>query len=146
MRTSAQKIVKKHLSNEIGNILKEMFPLNRSLTGNGNLATLKKLKKITPIKIKKIPSGTKVYDWKVPYEWFIKDAWIKDSKNNKIVDFKKNNLNLVGYSTRFNGYILPKKLIKKLHFSEKLPNAIPYKTSYFKRDWGFCVEKKFSIL
>jgi len=142
MRTSAQKIVKKHLSNEIGNILKEMFPLNRSLTGNGNLATLKKLKKITPIKIKKIPSGTKVYDWKVPYEWFIKDAWIKDSKNNKIVDFKKNNLNLVGYSTRFNGYISPKKLIKKLHFSEKLPNAIPYKTSYFKRDWGFCVEKK----
>ncbi len=119
---------------------KELFPICRSLTGSGNVKTLKILKREIPnLKIKKIKSGTKVFDWTVPPQWDISDAYIKDQDNKRIIDFKKNNLHLVGYSKPFKKIITKKILLKNLYSIEKLPDAIPYVTSYYKKTWGFCL-------
>ena len=119
---------------------KKLFPLNRSLTGNGNVKTLKLIKSELPgLKIKKFDSGKKVFDWIVPQEWNVKSAYIKDKYNNKIIDFKKNNLHLVSYSQPKKIKIKLEKLIKNLHFFKKQPSAIPYVTSYYKKYWGFCL-------
>ena len=143
INTSGKKVVKFLISNEIDKCLKKLFPLNRSLTGDDNLKTLKEINKITPIKIKTIPTGKKVYDWKIPKVWKVKEAWIKELKNNKkIVNFKDNNLSLVNYSTSYYGKLNGLQLKKKLYYHKILSNALPYKTTYFKKDWGFCVNKK----
>ena len=132
---------------------KKLFPLCRSLTGRDTLKTLKILRSELPkLKIKKIKSGTKVFDWKVPEEWNIKDAYIKDKNNKKIIDFKKNNLHIFSYSKNINLILTKNQLLKKVYSLPHLPNAIPYVTSYYKRNWGFCetyrrkmkIKKKYS--
>ena len=121
-------------------------PIYRSLTGNGNYKTLKILKTINKdLKILSFKSGKKVFDWKIPLEWNIKDAWIKDINNKKIIDFKKNPLSVVGYSNKINKYLSLKELKKKIHTLKKQPELIPYVTSYYRKDWGFSMshnEKK----
>lgn len=117
----------------------QLWPLNRSLTGNDTRKSHKIISKIIPIKTYEIKSGTKVHDWVVPDEWNVKDAYILDKNKKKIVDFKKNNLHLVGYSMPFEGKISKKELSNKLTYLKHQPNAIPYKTSYYKKDWGFCL-------
>lgn len=118
----------------------KLYPLTRSLTGQGVRSTLKIIQKEFPeLKIKKIKSGTKVFDWNIPPEWNVSDAYILDKYNNKIIDFKINNLHLVGYSVPVKKYISKKELFKNLYFSKNQPKAIPYITSYYKRRWGFCV-------
>ncbi len=122
----------------VGKIL--LFPLCRSLTGEGTLKTLKIIKKYFKfLKIKKDKSGKKVFDWKIPPEWTARDAYILDKYNNKIVDFKKNNLHLVGYSKPVSKFISKKYLLQKTHSLKKMPKAIPYVTSYYRRNWGFCI-------
>ena len=126
---------------------KKLWPLNRSLTGKGVDDTFKLIKKKIPIRILNFKSGTKVFDWRIPKVWNLKDAWIKDQKNQKIIDFKHNNLHVVGYSKKVSKDITLDDLKKKLHFLRKQPNAIPYVTSYYKKDWGFCIQyKKFKVL
>ena len=122
--------------------IKDLFPICRSLTGDGTRKTLSYFEKINPeLKRIKFKSGLKVFDWVVPLEWNIKEAFI--SKNGKkIVDFKKNNLHIVGYSRPVNKIIDKKELLKKLYTEKKRPNAIPYVTSYYKKDWGFCLSEK----
>ena len=142
LSTRGDIVVKKFLIRSINEDLINLFPLNRSLTGVGNLNTLKYIQKKIPIKILNIKSGTTVYDWKVPNEWVVKNAYIKDSKGNYIIDYKNNNLSIVNYSTSFKGYLTAKQLSKKLYTKKNLKNAIPYKTSYYKKDWGFCIEQK----
>ncbi len=126
---------------------KQLFPLNRSLTGKGSLQTLKILRgKIPKLKIKNFRSGKKVYDWKIPDEWNVLDAYVKDKYGKKIINFKDNNLHLVGYSEPYKKKINKVELFKHLHDLETLPNAIPYVTSYYNKYWGFCVshnKKKF---
>ena len=128
------------------NFAHKIFRFPRSLTGPGVRKTLKPIKrKIPELKIKSIKSKTKVFDWKIPLEWRVKNAYILDPSNNKICDFKKNNLHLVGYSAPIKKKVNKKNLLKKLYSLPKQPNAIPYITSYYKRDWGFCIsdnEKK----
>ena len=116
-----------------------LWPLNRSLTGNDTRKTHKILSQIVKLKTTEVKSGTRVNDWTIPLEWNVKDAYITNLKNEKIIDFKKNNLHLIGYSVPFKGYISKKKLIKKLIFLKNIPNAIPYSTSYYKKNWGFCL-------
>ncbi len=119
---------------------KKLFPICRSLTGNGVRQTLKIIKKEFPkLKIRKIKSGTKVFDWRIPPEWNIKDAYVKDKFNQKIIDFKNNNLHLMGYSVPINKSFKKKIFDKKLFFLKKQPSAIPYITSYYKKNWGFCI-------
>ena len=117
-----------------------LFPINRSLTGLGVRKTLKIIQKeFSELKIKKIKSGTKVFDWIIPPEWNVSDAYILDKNNNRIVDFKENNLYLVGYSVPVKKYISKKKLFNNLYFLKQQPKAIPFITSYYKKRWGFCV-------
>jgi len=119
---------------------KKLFPIFRSITGKGVEKTLRILKsEIKNLKIKKISSGSKVYDWKVPPEWNIKEAYVQDKYGNKIIDIKNNNLHLVSYSQPTKRLISRDEFFEKLHFSKKQKNAIPYVTSYYKKYWGFCV-------
>ncbi len=118
----------------------KLFPITRSLTGNGVKKTLNIIQKELPkLKIKRFKSGTKVFDWNIPEEWNVKDAYVIDKYNNKIIDFKKNNLHLVGYSTPIKKNITKRELFKNLYFLKDQPKAIPYITSYYKRRWGFCI-------
>ena len=122
---------------------KKLFPLNRSITGKGLYQSLKILKKRNKIiKIKKFNSGRNVFDWIVPPEWSVRNAYVEDSYGKKIIDFKKNNLHLVSYSTNVNKKISFQKLKKKIHIHPPIVKAIPYKTSYYKKDWGFCLSKQ----
>ena len=117
-----------------------LFPICRSITGKGTLKTLKLIKKeFKDLKIKKIKSGEKVFDWVIPPEWNIKEAYILDKNGVKIVDFKNNNLHIIGYSIKVNRIIKKKDLIKNLFYLKKQPDAIPYITSYYKKRWGFCL-------
>jgi aminopeptidase-like protein len=128
------------LADEIGQYLKRLFPVTRSITGSGNRETLRILHEIVPLEIKEYSSGTVVYDWIIPDEWHVRDAWIKDSTGNKLVDFKINNVHLVSYSEPVNKSISFDALTKgHLHYHKEIPEAIPYRTSYYRRDWGFCV-------
>ena len=123
------------------NWAKDLFPITRSITGPGVRETLIYLKKIVPeLIIKKIKSGEKYFDWKVPDEWFPKEAWIKNQKGKKIIDFKKNNLHLVGYSKSIKKTMKLNELKKNLYSLPSQPNAIPYVTSYYKKQWGFCLK------
>ena len=118
----------------------KLFPITRSLTGDGVKKTLNIIQKELPkLKIKKFKSGTKVFDWNIPEEWNVSDAYVSDKYNNRIIDFKKNNLHLVGYSIPIKKNITKKELFKNLYFLKNQPNAIPYITSYYKRRWGFCI-------
>ena len=127
--------------NKYYNIAKtKLFPITRSLTGDGVKKTLNIIQKELPkFKIKKFKSGTKVFDWNIPEEWNVTDAYVIDKYNNRIIDFKKNNLHLVGYSIPIKKNITKKELFKNLYFLKNQPKAIPYITSYYKRRWGFCI-------
>jgi len=127
--------------NKYYNIAKtKLFPITRSLTGNGVKKTLKIIQKELPkLKIKKIKSGTKVFDWNIPEEWNVTDAYVIDKYNNRIIDFKTNNLHLIGYSIPIKKNITKKKLFEKLYYLKNQPKAIPYITSYYKKRWGFCL-------
>jgi len=124
-------------------IIKKLLPINRSLTGKGNLETLKILKsKNNKLRIKSFKSGQKFFDWKVPNEWNIKDAYIITPDKKKICDFKNNNLHIVSYSHKVNKILKLDQLKKFLFTNPNLPNAIPYITSYYKKTWGFCIKHK----
>jgi len=120
----------------------ELFPINRSITGDGLRSTIKFIqKKINQnFKKKKIKTNTKVYDWKIPKEWSVKKAFIIDTKGNKICDFKDNNLHLLGYSTKINKVMTFERLKKNIFYIKKQPNSIPYLTSYYKNNWGFSLK------
>ena len=129
------------IGNKIHKFARELWPINRSITGEGVRETLKKISSHLPIKIKSIPSGKKVFDWTVPKEWSVKEAYIVTPDGKKICDFSKNNLHLVGYSIPFKGILSFDELKKKLYTLSDQPSAIPYVTSYYKKRWGFCIEK-----
>ena len=117
-----------------------LFPICRSLTGRGIKKTLKIIKnEFSDLKIYSIPSGTKVFDWNVPSEWNVTDAYVLDKDNKKIINFKLNSLHLIGYSIPVNKILNKIQLFKNLYSLPKQPEAIPYITSYYKKYWGFCI-------
>ncbi len=120
-------------------LMQELFPICRSITGNGVRKTLKILKEEIDLKIINVPSGTKVFDWKIPNEWNIKDAYVKNSKGERIIDFHKSNLHILNYSIPIKKTISSNELKKHLYSLREKPNSIPYVTSYYKKNWGFCV-------
>lgn len=128
---------------EIGNnmyeLMVELFPICRSITGNGVRKSLQILKNHIPLDILEVPSGTKVFDWTIPREWNINDAYIKNSKGEKIIDFKKSNLHVLNYSIPIHKKISLKELKLNLHSLPERPDVIPYRTSYYKENWGFCI-------
>jgi len=123
-------------------LIKKLYPIPRSITGNGVRQTLKIISKKIPLKIHEVPTGTKVFDWEVPKEWNIKDAYIKDSRGKKIVDFKKSNLHVLNYSFSVEKKMRFSELKKHLHTLPDHPDWIPYLSSYYKENWGFCLTHK----
>ena len=124
--------------------VKALFPKHRSITGDGIKESLSYFENINPeFKRVKFKSGTKVFDWKIPLEWNIKDSYIQHLKTGKkFSEFKKNNLHLVSYSQPINKILSKTDLLKKIHTLKKQTSAIPYVTSYYKKDWGFCMSEK----
>ena len=118
----------------------ELFPICRSITGNGVRQTLQILRDIVPkMTLHEVPSGTQVFDWTVPKEWNIRDAWIKNSKDEKILDFQKTNLHVMGYSLPVDKKVTMAELLPLIHTQLDQPDVIPYVTSYYKERYGFCM-------
>lgn len=127
----------------IYDLVKEIFPICRSITGNGVRETLEILKKYAPdICMHEVPSGTQVFDWTVPSEWNIEDAYVENEAGEKVIDFQKTNLSVVGYSYPMDKVMDLEELKKIIHTQPEQPEVIPYVTSYYKEYSGFCMSQK----
>ncbi len=128
-----------NLRAEIERYFDRLWPICRSLAGPGFRESLDILSELIPTERFKFKSGETVFDWTVPNEWVIRDAYLIDPKGKKRADFKVNNLHIVSHSIPFSGTIALKELKLHLHSLPEEPGAIPYVTSYYKEDWGFCL-------
>lgn len=117
----------------------ELYPLCRSITGDGIRQTLAKIGDRIPLKISEVATGTKVFDWSIPKEWNIRDAYIKNLQGERVVDFQKHNLHVVNYSVPIEARLSLAELRPHLHTIADHPDWIPYRTSYYQEDWGFCL-------
>ncbi|MGH7824069.1 MAG: DUF4910 domain-containing protein [Candidatus Binatia bacterium] len=126
---------------EIAHLMEGLYPICRSLTGNGQRQTLHLLRKHIDLAIHEVPSGTEVFDWTVPKEWNIRDAYIKDATGARIVDFMKSNLHVVGYSVPIHARLSLEELKGHLFTSPEHSDWIPYRTSYYQENWGFCLSQ-----
>jgi aminopeptidase-like protein len=124
---------------EIFRLIGELFPICRSISGDGFRETLEILQHHIPLETHEVPSGTRVFDWSVPNEWNIRDAYVRGPKGEKIIDFRRSNLHVVSYSVPVNRTVSLDELKKHLHTLPDYPDRIPYKTSYYREDWGFCL-------
>jgi aminopeptidase-like protein len=123
-------------------LLQELYPLNRSLTGEGLRESLRIIRRHVPLDILEYPSGMECFDWTIPDEWNVVDAYILDPSGNKIIDFQENNLHLLGYSIPFEGMVDLATLKEHLYTLPKQPDAIPYVASFYERRWGFCIKQE----
>jgi aminopeptidase-like protein len=120
-------------------LVEELFPICRSITGDGFRETLRRLSGHIPLDVVEVPSGTQVFDWTVPNEWNIRDAWIANSRGERVVDFAASNLHVVNYSVPVRQRMSLAELRPHLHSLPDHPDWIPYRTSYYKESWGFCL-------
>jgi aminopeptidase-like protein len=127
------------LGREAHALMERLYPLCRSLTGDGVRRTLQFLQGIIPLKIHEVSTGTSAYDWTVPNEWNVKDAYVLDGRGRRVIDFHANNLHLAGYSTPIDATVSRTDLLEHLFTDPGHPNWIPYRHFYHKQDWGFCV-------
>lgn len=123
-------------------LAERLFPICRSITGNGVRRTLSILREYLPdLEICEVPSETPVFDWTVPKEWNITDAYIENSAGKRIIDFKDCNLHVVGYSVPVDCHVSREELFEHIYVEEAQPDAVPYVTSYYKERWGFCMTR-----
>ena len=130
------------IKDEMYSLMENLFPICRSITGNGVRETLKILQNSIPLSKFEVPTGTKVFDWTIPKEWNIRDAYVMDSSGKKIINFKDSNLHILNYSIPKDIEITFNELKKHLFSIPDQPNEIPYVTSYYNENWGFCLEHK----
>jgi aminopeptidase-like protein len=128
-----------NIGDDIYGLAKTIFPICRSITGNGVRETLRHVKKHIDLTIHEVPSGTQAFDWTVPREWNIRDAWIKDATGKKIIDFKVHNLHVLNYSVPVHEKLPLSELKKHIYTMPDQPDLIPYRTSYYSDNWGFCM-------
>lgn len=132
---------------EMHRLIAELYPICRSITGDGVRQTLRALQQRVPLELREVASGTAVFDWTVPKEWNIRDAYVKDSSGERIIDFRKSNLHVVNYSVPVRRRISLAELKEHLFTIPEHPDWIPYRTSYYKDGWGFCLShRQFSAL
>ena len=127
---------------EIHQLIENLYPICRSITGDGFRESMQILKTYIPIELHEVPSGTQVFDWVVPREWNIRDAYIKNAKGEKVVDFRKSNLHILNYSVPVNRKIKLAELKEHLFSIPDHEDWIPYRTSYYRENWGFCITQK----
>jgi len=124
---------------EIHALIRELYPNCRSITGDGLRQTLARLKREIPLEVHEVPSGTKVFDWTVPREWNIRDAYVKNSRGDRVIDFRRHNLHVLNYSIPVQEKMSLAQLRPHLHSLPDQPDLIPYRTSYYREAWGFCL-------
>lgn len=129
----------KSYGTEMYQLAERLFPICRSITGDGVRKTLDILSEIFPIRRYEVPSGTSVFDWTVPQEWNIRGGYVEDENGERIIDFQNNNLHVVGYSEPADLILSKEELLKHVYTEPSQPNAVPYVTSYYKRRFGFCM-------
>ena len=122
--------------------VEELYPLCRSITGEGVRETLRLIQKRVPLDIHEVASGTQVFDWTVPLEWNIRDAYVKNRRGERVIDFKVSNLHVVNYSQAIRKLMKLESLKPHLHTLHEHPDWVPYRTSYYKDNWGFCLSQK----
>lgn len=120
-------------------LIEELYPICRSITGDGVRETLARIGRVVPISTREVPTGTAVYDWTVPKEWNIRDAYIKNANGKRVVDFRRNSLHVVNYSTPIKATLTFEELRPHLFSIPEHPSWIPYRTSYYSEAWGFCL-------
>jgi aminopeptidase-like protein len=120
-------------------LIAELYPICRSITGSGFRATLLHLAQQIPLEVHEVPTGTQVFDWTVPKEWNIRDAWVKDPSGRKAIDFQQSNLHVVNYSVPVHRVMPLSELRRHLHTLPDQPAWVPYRTSYYQENWGFCL-------
>src|SRR4051794_35117134 len=117
----------------------DIFPICRSITGDGVRATLGPLSRHINLEVHEVPSGTKVFDWSIPREWNITDAYIKAESGERVVDFRRSNLHVLQYSTPVRAKMQLSELKKHIFTLPEQPDLVPYRTSYYAERWGFCM-------
>jgi aminopeptidase-like protein len=127
------------IGEELHGFATELYPICRSITGDGIRQTLARIQRRVPLQISEVPTGTEVFDWTVPKEWNIRDAYIKDAVGRRIVDFQRSNLHVLNYSTPVRATMPLSELKQHLFTLPEHPDWIPYRTSYYKEAWGFCL-------
>lgn len=128
--------------NSLFKLIEDLYPICRSITGNGLRRSLNIIKKEIPIEIYELPTGTAVFDWSIPREWNIRDAWVKNEKGEKVIDFQASNLHVLNYSVPVDKELTLRELKTHLYSIPEQPELIPYRTSYYKEQWGFCLAHK----
>ncbi len=118
----------------------ELYPICRSITGDGLRATLGRLARDVTMELHEVPSGTAVLDWTVPNEWNVRDAWVKDASGRRVIDFQRSNLHVLHYSTPLRRAVTRDELARHLYTLPDRPQVIPYRTAYYDASWGFCLE------
>ena len=124
---------------EMYQLISELFPICRSITGNGVRQTLRLIQQHVSLQVHEVPTGTKVLDWTVPREWNVEDAYVRNSAGEKVIDFRRSNLHLLNYSTPIRQTMPLSELKQHLFSIPDRPDWIPYRTSYYKDNWGFCL-------
>jgi aminopeptidase-like protein len=126
----------------IYDLLAELYPICRSISGDGVRQSLSLVSKHLPLEISEVETGTRVFDWTIPREWNIRDAWIADAEGKKVVDFRKCNLHVLGYSTPIRTRLTTEELRSRIFTHPTEPDWIPYRTSYYSENWGFCLSER----
>ena len=132
----------KDIGHQLHDLIRRLYPICRSITGDGFRETLHIIREQIPIELREVPSGTQALDWIVPREWNIRDAWIKNSAGDRLVDFRKLNLHVVNYSVPVKATMRLAELKDHLFTLPEHPEWVPYRTSYYKESWGFCLSEQ----
>jgi aminopeptidase-like protein len=127
---------------EMYRVITELYPICRSITGNGVRETLRIIGTYIPVEVHNVPTGTQVFDWTVPREWNIKDAYVRNSRGERVIDFRKSNLHVLNYSVPIKTRMSLAELRPHLFSLPDHPDWIPYRTSYYNENWGFCLSQK----